>query len=421
MCGVFVLQYYTTSQLSENIKETPEGYLLCLNVPIARTGELLYSAKEIVTPDGEQIFQGDASGMVRINRTAAELFSPETIASFEGKPACLLHPGRDDNGYPILLNPDNWDEYTRGIMQGVRQGEGDQGDCLVADLLLTKPDAIEAVKLGLRQVSCGYNAEWVLDDESTGHQESIRGNHVALVPSGRCGSDCAIQDHEKPQQEKNNMNKWERIKAKFPGLAAFIDSILPEEKIAAASADDAGNDAEKEKTEDATTTEAATQDMPGDVAANISQIVADLQQQLAWCKTQIEEGLERQQALEAVLAKLNVAAATDTEAPATDTAPDHDTISRAEILSPGVAATADMAAVALKGFYATTDGKEIIDTLAGGEAPAFDDTKLFVAVSEIVKAKRTAGLSGTIAAADEKPAGSWHDNFQKAVNDKWTA
>ena len=217
------------------------------------------------------------------------------------------------------------------------------------------------------------------------------------------------------------MNKWEKIKAKFPGLAAFIDSIMPDEKVVAASADDAGAEGAKVKTPAA---DEGLDDGGAGANAAFANIKAELESRMAYCSQQLEEMAEVVKGLQMAIEKLSGAAApaaTNTETPATDAAPDHDTISRAEILSPGVVASSDMAAVALKGFYATTDGKAIVDTLTGGEAPAFDDAKLFVAVSEIVKAKRTAGLAGTIAAADAQPVGNWHDEYQKAVNVKWAA
>jgi hypothetical protein len=39
--------FYTTFQLSKKQALTPEGFLLCMDVPIARTGELIYTPGEI--------------------------------------------------------------------------------------------------------------------------------------------------------------------------------------------------------------------------------------------------------------------------------------------------------------------------------------------------------------------------------------
>jgi hypothetical protein len=74
------MRFYA-SKISENMSETPEGYLLCVGVPIGRLGELEYAEGEtpLETKDGR----------VTVTRDEAELFSPETIASFEGKPVTI--------------------------------------------------------------------------------------------------------------------------------------------------------------------------------------------------------------------------------------------------------------------------------------------------------------------------------------------
>ena len=78
------LQYYGT-RLSENIsRREPEGYLLCLNVPVARTGTQEYLPEELgLSGRGE---------LIPVYRPEEEVFSPETIASFEGMPVTNDHP-----------------------------------------------------------------------------------------------------------------------------------------------------------------------------------------------------------------------------------------------------------------------------------------------------------------------------------------
>ncbi len=76
--------YYGT-HLSENIsRRDPEGYLLCLNVPVARTGSQEYLPDELGLPPGP--------GVISVFRPEAEVFAPETIASFEGMPVTNDHP-----------------------------------------------------------------------------------------------------------------------------------------------------------------------------------------------------------------------------------------------------------------------------------------------------------------------------------------
>ncbi len=52
------MKKYFATQLSDNISKTPEGFLICYNVPIARTGDMIYGDGESpikVGPDGKAI------------------------------------------------------------------------------------------------------------------------------------------------------------------------------------------------------------------------------------------------------------------------------------------------------------------------------------------------------------------------------
>ena len=46
---------YFGSRISENIAETPEGFLVCRSVPIARTGVQTYLPEEIGLPGGAPV------------------------------------------------------------------------------------------------------------------------------------------------------------------------------------------------------------------------------------------------------------------------------------------------------------------------------------------------------------------------------
>src|SRR5438477_8399875 len=128
-------KFYTPTQLSENIKETPEGCLLCLNVPIARTGEMIYG-------EGETPLETDGEGKVLIYRDADEVFHVDTIASFEGKAVTIKHPEE-------FVSPQNWSYLAKGIMTNVRkapEGDSDGQESLLADLLITDALAISLIK-----------------------------------------------------------------------------------------------------------------------------------------------------------------------------------------------------------------------------------------------------------------------------------
>ena len=218
-------RFYTSTQLSEHIAETPEGFLICYDVPISRTGFYLYKISELPKQFKDS---ADHQGYVKIFRDENEVFSDVTIRSFEGKPVTIQHP--DD-----FVTPENWRDLAHGSMQNVRRGEGSQKDLLLADVLLTTDKAINLVKNGLREVSCGYDAQYELIEKGKGKQIGIIGNHLALVPKGRAGSRCSILDEDKNfnMEDINEMKKTEKnvarrfIKKMFPRLN--VDSIRDED------------------------------------------------------------------------------------------------------------------------------------------------------------------------------------------------
>lgn len=177
--------FYVAEKIGDKRSFTPEGFLLCQDVPLARTGEMLYGPGE--TP----LKVGDA-GYLICERTEDQVFRPEFLASFEGKPVVNDHP-RDPNG----VHPGNWRVLAVGTVINPRRGTGDLLNFIVADLLITDAEAIRCVmEDDKREVSAGYEAEYEQLKPGRGRQYDMIANHVALVKSGRCGSRCAIGDED---------------------------------------------------------------------------------------------------------------------------------------------------------------------------------------------------------------------------------
>ena len=63
-----MLTYYGT-EISPNQTKTDEGFLICKNVPIARTGTMEYLARELG-------LDGDPERIVAVNRYEEDVFSP---------------------------------------------------------------------------------------------------------------------------------------------------------------------------------------------------------------------------------------------------------------------------------------------------------------------------------------------------------
>lgn len=224
--------YYYGNEISPNQIETVEGFLICKNVPIARTGEQEYLARDLA-------LDGDPERVIKVNRYEADVFEPATLASFEGKPVTDGHP-------PEEVEPFNFASYAKGHMQRVRR----EGDLMVADLYINDPNLINDVRNGIkREVSCGYICEYVPDGDNY-KQTKIRGNHVAVVPRGRAGHMVSIKDESTSNIKKggNTMSKFTKELLKVFGTATKDASAEEIDEMAetTANAIDAGTE-EKEQ------------------------------------------------------------------------------------------------------------------------------------------------------------------------------
>lgn len=247
---------------------TPEGYLICRDVPINRTGTQVYLA-------GELNLDGDPEREVTVYRLEEDVFAPAALASQEGKDVTRGHP-------PEMLTAENQAGYSKGHLENVRR----KGENTVADLIIKDPSLAADVESGmLREVSCGYNCNFepYLDGYKQTH---IIGNHVAVVPKGRAGAAVAIQDTA-PEAEKGgnkHMNEfWKSVLHAF-GMAAKdaspeeLDKMV-ETTATALDAEPAGKapeaaPAEEKPAEDAETIEAPKGD---DIGSKLDRILEMLE------------------------------------------------------------------------------------------------------------------------------------------------
>lgn len=317
-------RWFTPETLSARQRMTPEGFLLCEAVPIARTGTLIYDESEIPV-------EGGPGGLVTIERNADEVFRAETMASFEGKPVTLSHPDE-------FVTPANWRQLSVGIVQNVRRGTDVEQDLMLADLLITDAEAIELVRRDnepnnerLRQVSCGYDADYEQLAPGRGRQTTIVGNHVALVERGRCGPRCAIGDSDTMSKTKKR-SFADRLRAAFMSKDAEAAEELAKE------AETADEEEEEEGKEKAKTGDSATLDAIRALSADIKALtkrVGDMEAEKKETEDEEEESEKTtDDVLEAENAEHNPAAGGETYTG--DSAALTDLRSRAEILVPGI-------------------------------------------------------------------------------------
>lgn len=408
------MRFYTVQKLGPKRSLTPEGFLLCEEVPVARTGEMLYGPGEVPVEPGPD-------GLIRISRTPDEVFRPETLASCIGKPVTLDHP--DD-----FVTPANFATLGKGAMLNLRRGTGIEDDLLIADLLVTDQAAIKAVQDdGIEEVSLGYEADYEQVSPGRGVQRNIVVNHVALVERGRCGPRCAIGDKEpedmktKDSKPKGKRTVWDRLMTAFKAG----DAAAMEEAIEEAKANDEESEEEREARE-AKEKEAKT----GDALGQILKAVKGLDSRLAKIEARDSEKEKTDDEDEEDPEKKKTGDDGDLTGPETAGKLNQSEVdlytgdaaasipSRAEILAPGIKlptmdakmATKDRAAAlckcqrkALDLAYQTDAGKKAIGPFLGGltadfeKLPAALVNAAFMGASELVKAQNNAGTGRSAA------------------------
>lgn len=167
------MRFLVTEKLGPHKFKTPEGYLICTDAILSRTGKQEYKRCELFGDACE-----DPDKIVNVERTDDEVFSDKAMASFENKAVCIEHPDHD-------VNAENHNELAVGFVRDIHKGEDNGKPVMMGTLVITDKDAVEAVESGeYKELSCGYDCD--IDDNDLS-QRNIRGNHVALCKQGRAG------------------------------------------------------------------------------------------------------------------------------------------------------------------------------------------------------------------------------------------
>jgi hypothetical protein len=234
------MQIHATEQISTNMKKLPNGNLLCMNVPVARTGWLLYGPGEVPVKPGP-------NGIAYVERTTDALFVDSILNSLNAAAVTNNHP-------PVDVTPENWKQYAGGFALNARRGTGDDADVVLVDLMLTDRSLIADVLSGKREVSWGYDADYRDDGAGVGRQFNMSTNHIALVDKGRCGPRCAIGDQEYQPPPKETKMKRVKIRGSrrtidAAGLAA-LQATADAANAALLAASGPGDDDEEDEGDD---------------------------------------------------------------------------------------------------------------------------------------------------------------------------
>lgn len=179
-CTVFDRAGYRITQR----EYTDEGFL---KVParVARTGIQEYLARELG-------LDGDPNRIVRVYRPPEEVFSPDSLSTYDSSDITNDHPKE-------LVTALTY----KGVAVGVVRGPGrPDGDFVAADLIVKDQKTITDINAGKCEVSAGYTAIYdhapgVTEDGQAYEyiQREIRINHVAIVDRARAGANARVFDH----------------------------------------------------------------------------------------------------------------------------------------------------------------------------------------------------------------------------------
>ena len=192
---------------------TEEGYLI--DTPrVTRVGVFFYPDK----PKGVQ----------RQLRLPEEVFNPESLASYKGKPVIITHNAGE-------VTADTIDEAAPvgAIMSDGREA----GEYVEAEIVIHEPDRIN----GMRELSLGYALDlekkpgtW--NGESYDCiQRNIRINHLALVDEARAGDKSRLNIDSRNKTEgdvtmaKNRAKKRNNLDSAVAALVEAVEAVTEEQ------------------------------------------------------------------------------------------------------------------------------------------------------------------------------------------------
>ena len=233
---------------------TPEGYL---------------EDKPVLTSTGIFEYQNPDGSIRKELRLPEDVFDPESLKSYLGKPICISH----DAG---LIDKDNVAENQIGTI--LSEGER-KGNNVVASIIIHDTDAMKDA--GYKELSLGYNLDL---DETPGEwhgqhydarQRNIKINHLALVREARAGEQARLN---MDSRDKNTLIGGKSMSKKLT-KTRHGDSVLSQEEFEKAIDEYKMRKAQREKTDaDDVVEEEVVEEVkdrnPNDVEAQLAEVKA---------------------------------------------------------------------------------------------------------------------------------------------------
>ena len=155
-------------------------------------------------------------------RRPEDVFDPESLASYEGKPIIITHDAQ-------VIDKDNANRERVGTI--LTPGQQD-GETVRAKIVIDDPDAVKAS--GLRELSVGYYQDLIMEPgEWNGEpydaiQTHIRVNHLALVAVARAGDDARLNmDSQDSNGGMTPMDENEKMNNPTQDDDATVDTTKP--------------------------------------------------------------------------------------------------------------------------------------------------------------------------------------------------
>lgn len=142
------------------------------------------------------------------HRDADEL--AELVKQLPGKLVYFKHPST----FPAISSG----QKSIGVIMSARMDDGHA----VAQVAITDPATINALRAGIRELSLGYTCD--LDENK--YQRNTHVDHLAIVPVARCGSTCALRTDERKDCDCQENTDMDETTDALPGSDVFPGSAI---------------------------------------------------------------------------------------------------------------------------------------------------------------------------------------------------